>query len=220
MQFWKIEGMGFDSNIYVLGSGGEAAVIDTGTGFNSSYVIESITEKVDAKSIKAIILTHEHFDHCGGVPDIKERCDEEIVEVMCHEKGAETLEEGRDWSSSLFGVEQPPVRVDRKLADGDIIEIGEMELKVIYTPGHSPGSICLYEAESRSLFSGDTIFSDGGVGRTDFWGGDAGKLANSIRRISEFEVVNLYPGHGPHVIGNGAKHVRMALRTAEYMLGL
>ena len=217
MQVRKIEGVGFDSNIYILRDGGEAAVIDTGTGFNSAYVIGSIMEKVGMKSINAIILTHEHFDHCGGVPDIKKHCD---AEVMIHGKGAETIEKGLDSSSSLFGVEQPPIKVDRKLREGDVIKVGEMELEVIYTPGHSPGSICLYEAESKSLFSGDTIFSDGGVGRTDFWGGDAGKLANSIRRISEFDVVNLYPGHGPHIEGNGAKHVSMALRTAEYMLGL
>jgi len=217
MQVWKIEGMGFDSNVYILEDGGRAAIIDTGTGFNSSYIVGSIMEKVDMESVDAIILTHEHFDHCGGVLDIKKQCN---AEIMIHGKGAETIEKGKDWSSSLFGVEQPAVKVDRKLNEGDIIKVGDAELEVIYTPGHSPGSICLYEAESKSLFSGDTIFSDGGIGRTDFWGGDIEELANSIRRIGEFDIVNLYPGHGPHIEGNGAKHVKMALRTAEYMLGL
>jgi len=194
MQVRKIEGMGFDSNIYVLKDGGRAAIVDTGTGFNSAYVINGIMEKVDMESVDAI------------------QCD---AEVMIHEKGAETIEKGLDRSSSLFGVEQPAIKVDRKLNEGDIVKVGEAKLKVIYTPGHSPGSICLYEAESKSLFSGDTIFSDGGVGRTDFWGGDIEELVNSIRRIGEFDIVNLYPGHGPHIEGNGAKHVSMYARAID-----
>ncbi len=215
MHVKKIPGMRFDSNIYIIRDDGnsETAIVDAGTGFNFHYVTGEI-ERADG--ISAIILTHEHFDHCGGAPGLKKLYG---AEVMIHEAGAETLEKGLDWSASLFGAEQPVMEVDRKLKDGDIVMLGEEHLHVIYTPGHSPGSICLYNPEDKSLFSGDTIFSDGGIGRTDFFGGDIKKLASSIKKIydmvSHLNTLNLYPGHGPHVIGGGVKHVEMALRTAS-----
>ncbi len=216
MHVTKIPGTGFDSNIYLVSDdGGEKfALVDTGTGFNCQHVINKIEEETPMSSIDAIILTHEHFDHCGGIRHLSEYCN---ADVMIHEKGAETIENGLDWSAALFGAKQPKIKVDRKLKDGDVIELGKERLEVIYTPGHSPGSICLYERKSKSLFPGDTIFSDGGVGRTDFLGGNINELVNSIEKI-DIGVLNLYPGHGPHVIGNGNKHVKMALRTAEYML--
>jgi len=80
------------------------------------------------------------------------------------------------------------------------VTVGGHILEVIYTPGHSPGSICLYEPESKSLFSGDTIFSDGGIGRTDFPGGSMEELVESIRRI-DMDVLDLYPGH--YIPGTG-----------------
>jgi len=213
MKIKEIPGIGFDSNVYLLMDGEKAALIDTGTGFNFHHVMEEIEREIPVEKIDKIVLTHEHFDHCGGVTGLKNLCN---AEVMIHEKGAEIVERGIDSSASFFGVEQPPIKIDRKLNDGDRITVGEQILEVIYTPGHSPGSICLYEPESKSLFSGDTIFSDGGIGRTDFPGGSMEELVESIRRI-DMDVLDLYPGHGPRIIKNGAKHVKMALKTAEYM---
>ncbi|MEA2054472.1 MAG: MBL fold metallo-hydrolase [Candidatus Thermoplasmatota archaeon] len=215
MHVTKIPGIGLDSNIYFI-KDEESALIDAGTGFNSHTVIGKIGEEIQLKEISAIILTHEHFDHYGGIFHLKKYCS---AKVMIHERGAEIIERGSDQSAAFFGVKPPKIKAHRKLKDGDIIKIGTKRLKVIHTPGHSPGGICLYEEGSKSLFSGDTIFSDGGVGRTDFFGGDTKKLVNSIKKLIDMDVANLYPGHGPHIIGNGAKHVRMALRTAEYMLG-
>ncbi len=80
---------------------------------------------------------------------------------------------------------------DRTLKDKETLDLGDVKLKVIHTPGHTPGSICLYEPRSKSLFSGDTVFPFGSVGRTDLPGGDAKEIIHSIKRLKI-----LYPGHG------------------------
>jgi glyoxylase-like metal-dependent hydrolase (beta-lactamase superfamily II) len=100
----------------------------------------------------------------------------------------------------MFGEKLEPISVARELQEGDKIELGELTLKVLHTPGHTAGSICLYEPQQR-LFSGDTIFSDG-VGRTDLPTGDVTALHNSIEGLLKLDVQNIYPGHGPHVEKN------------------
>lgn len=214
MQITVIPGQGYDSNVYVLNAE-RPAIIDAGTGFNLHRIRERIQRVVSLPSIAYIILTHEHFDHTGGVAAVLEHMN---AEVIMHREGANTLEQGQDWSAALFGVSQPAVLVDRRVSDRDIIDLGSATLEVLHTPGHSPGSMCLYHAESQSLFSGDTVFADGGVGRTDFRGGDPSLLHQSLQRLTHIQVQNLYPGHGPHVLGSGDEHVRRALRTAEFML--
>lgn len=82
------------------------------------------------------------------------------------------------------------------LTDGAKIDLGDSTLRVIHTPGHTPGSICLYEAQSKSLFSGDTVFPYGSVGRTDLPGGSSRDLIRSISRLVKLDVSVLYPGHG------------------------
>ncbi len=203
----KYLGFGFESNVYLI-KAEKYAIIDTGTGFYVRKLIEEIEKEIKIEEIEYIILTHEHFDHCGGVKELKEISN---AKVCIHEKGADVLEEGKNWSAIFFNAIQPKVKVDIKLRDGDEIDLGNIILKIIYTPGHSMGSICLYEEKSKSLFSGDTIFSYGGVGRTDFYGGDYLQLKKSIERLLKMDIKNLYPGHGEYIIGNGKEHVEMAL---------
>ena len=81
-----------------------------------------------------------------------------------------------------------------ELVEGDVIDLGDHRLRVISTPGHTCGGICLYDEVTRSLFSGDTVFSYG-VGRTDFPSGSKNELIGSLRKLSELDVGTLYPGH-------------------------
>lgn len=208
MQVTAIPGAGFDANSYLI-SGTRHVLVDAGTGINSEYIYRKLEEYIPLEDIDIIVLTHEHFDHCGGVADLRERCS---AQVYMHEDGASVVEEGKDWSAGWFGTSQKPTMVDRKLRDGDGIELGDSLLQVLHTPGHSPGSICLYETTLQSLFSGDLIFASGGVGRTDFTGGDTALLAHSIHSL-DMPVVNLYPGHGPYIEGDGQRHVDMAARA-------
>ncbi len=206
-------GYAFESNVYLI-RGGKIALIDTGTGFYINELVKDLRKEVDLEEIDYIILTHEHFDHCGGVKELKEMSN---AKIMAHEKASEVLEKGLSWSASFFNAVQPITKVDKKLVDGDIIDLGDIKLHVLYTPGHSKGSICLYEEESKSLFSGDTIFSHGGIGRTDFFGGSSSELAESIRKIKKLPIRNLYPGHGDYIIGEGYRHVEMAEQSLRFL---
>lgn len=213
MQVSAIPGAGFDANVYLVGDG-RHVLIDAGTGSNDRYIRGAIQQSIPLEDIDAIVLTHEHFDHCGGVAQLRERCS---AEVYMHEQGAAVVEEGQSWSADWFGTSQEPTTVDRKLQDGDVIDLGGTALQVIHTPGHSPGSICLYEPASKSLFCGDLIFAHGGLGRTDFRGGSRATLARSIHSL-DMPVANLYPGHGPYVEGEGRRHVEMAARSVQQWL--
>ena len=210
MKITRFLGFGFESNVYLI-EADIVAVIDTGTGFYMKDLVEELEECVDLEDIEYIILTHEHFDHCGGVKKLKEICN---AKVCIHENGVDVIEKGLNWSAAFFNAEQPRTRVDVKLKEGDEIDLGSVILKVIYTPGHSKGSICLYEEKSKSLFSGDTIFAYGGIGRTDFIGGDKLELIESIRKLKRVDVKNLYPGHGEYILKDGYMHIEMAERSS------
>jgi glyoxylase-like metal-dependent hydrolase (beta-lactamase superfamily II) len=118
----------------------------------------------------------------------------------------------------MMGVSFPPTKVDVKLKDGDIIEIGQREFKVMNTPGHTAGSICLYDENSGILFSGDTVFPDGAFGRVDFPTGDADALIKSIRTLANLNVKHLFPGHMSAVLNQGKKHIELAAKYAEMSL--
>lgn len=200
----KFLGFGFESNVYLVISD-KKALIDCGTGFYNDELLKRLRKEVD--KIDYIILTHEHFDHCGGAKEIKEKMH---AKLCMHENGAEVLEKGLSWSAAFFNTIQPKTKVDIKLKEGDEIDLGNIKLKVIYTPGHSKGSMCLYERNSKSLFSGDTIFAHGDVGRTDFYGGNLNELIASIKKLKKYDIQNLYPGHGDYVLKNGKMHIEMA----------
>ena len=179
-----------DSNIYVIGN----TVIDAGTGFNFTRLMSTFSAmKKDMGSIEWVINTHGHFDHVGGNGFFLN------AKVAIHETDAPILEKGDEELSfcQFFEGHMHPHPVERKLKDGDEIN----GLKVIHTPGHSPGSICLYDEKNRILFSGDTVFADG-VGRTDLDGGDPLELKRSLERLKGLKIDKLFPGHGQPVLQN------------------
>jgi glyoxylase-like metal-dependent hydrolase (beta-lactamase superfamily II) len=150
------------------------AIIDPSE--NAKVVLNNLKKHIKPEELEYIILTHFHEDHTLSTPTIKK---ETNAEVLIHELDAGFLN----------------FKPDRKLKGGEILNLGDCKLKVIHTPGHTPGSICLYEEKSKSLFSGDTIFANGGVGRTDLLGGNTQQLIESVERLCELNVKILYPGH-------------------------
>lgn len=151
--------------------------------------------KMNQLELVHIILTHFHFDHTQGALDLRAQTG---ALIALHRDDAPLLEEQPALFRGFAGNALPSIEADVLLDDDNYIAFGQETLQVIATPGHSPGSICLYHRELGVVFSGDTLFRDG-VGRTDFPGGDSTILFNSIRSklfcLPDETVV--YPGHGP-----------------------
>jgi len=216
MEIHCIYGRDWDSNVYII-LGEKPTIIDAGTGLHSREVINKINEFIDLKKITQIILTHEHFDHCGGVKHLFDATDSK-AKIMAHIDASKKIEQGESHFARMLGSTMPKIQIDVKVKEGDAIKIGDETFTVLHTPGHTPGCICLYSEKSKSLISGDTIFSNGSFGRYDLPGGNPDHLRESIERLSKFDIEHLYPGHETIVEGNGNKHMAMTLKNIQYLI--
>ena len=163
-----------------------------------------------AAAIDTIVITHAHYDHIAHVKEIARLCGD--AAVCIHEADAPGLTDDARSLSMHFGGRSPGIVPDTVLADGD--RIGS--LRVIHTPGHTPGGICLYGEAERLLFSGDTVFTGGSFGRYDFPGGDRTALAASIERLSALDIEGLYPGHGEPALRGGGRHIAAAREALRF----
>ncbi len=196
-----------DSNIYLIGD----TIIDTGVGFNFTRLKDVLRVfKMPMENVKQVINTHYHFDHIGGNGYLTG------AQILIHEADAPVLENGDAETAvaEFFGGSMHKMKVARKLKDGEQIKLGTMEFQIIHTPGHTPGSICLYEPKQKLLITGDTVFSNG-VGRTDLDGGDFEQLKKSLEKLSKMDIQKILPGHGPIVEKDGAKLIGGLLKILK-----
>ena len=179
------------ANCYILGCERtrEAAVVDPGGDVDKILM----TLAKDKLHCVYIINTHGHFDHTGDNKRLKEVTGAKLI---IHRADAPMiLDQGS--SGSLWGMEvedSPPP--DLYVGEGDLISFGDISLRVLYTPGHSPGGISLLS--DKMVFVGDTLFA-GSIGRTDLPGGDYETLIRNVREkiFPLGDDVVIYPGHGP-----------------------
>lgn len=145
-------------------------------------------------NLKAIFITHGHYDHIGAVSELKAHYD---IKVYTHEKEAEMMKDASRNLSLNFSGSPVEVLVDEYVNDGDVLEIDELKFTCIEVPGHSPTSICYYNNENNILFSGDTLFA-GAIGRTDLFDGPGDTLLNKIKSklLILPDETKVYPGHG------------------------
>ena len=167
----------------------EAFIIDPGA--EPERIIDKVKEI--GVSVKAILLTHGHFDHISAVNELKR---EFGVDVYIGQEDADLMADMELNVSYMFGMPYA-ARADKILRDGDVLEIAGFSIKVLFTPGHTKGGICFYLEKENVVFSGDTIFQQS-VGRTDFPTGSARVLSESIKNKLFIlpEDLQLFPGHG------------------------
>lgn len=169
------------ANCYIVSDGTVCAVIDPGD--NSPRLHDAL----QGLTVSAILLTHGHFDHVGGVRGLQE------------ETGAPVYLSSHDASlpPDLSG-DLPTEFIDLSLAASSTITVGSMTFDVLETPGHCPGAVCFWakDGKQEALFTGDTLFQ-GSMGRTDFPGGDDAAMGRSLQRLSKLPPsLAVYPGHG------------------------
>lgn len=190
-------------NCFVLGCEvtGQGVVVDPGGD------VERILAVVSQRklTVGAIINTHGHFDHVGGNRQLQAATG---AELLIHPADEPMLAKVAN-VAGMYGLqaENSPAP-DRLLEDGMLLCFGKQQLRVIHTPGHTPGGCCLYLESEQKLISGDTLFADG-VGRTDLPGGSHDQLVTSIRsRLFTLPPqVQVWPGHGPATtIGHEQQH--------------
>ncbi len=179
------------ANCYIIGceQTKEGAVIDPGE--EGRRIVAKAKEL--GLNIKSIILTHGHIDHIMAVDAVKEATG---AQILIHREDAPMLVDGKKNLSYFMGSLKNYSAADVLLKDGDTIKVGNLELKVLHTPGHTPGGICL--VVEGKIISGDTLF-EGSVGRSDFPGGSHDTLIASIKNklMAYQDETKVYPGHGP-----------------------
>ena len=170
----------YQTNCYIAWADGADSCIVIDPGYEPETVLVEVCRL--GKSIDAILLTHGHFDHVGGVRFLAERVGCPIYIHSAELSLPESFTDG-------------PLYYTQNYDEGDELALAGLSLQVLHTPGHTPGSVCLLCEDT--MFSGDTLFMDS-CGRTDFPGGDNGLMRKSLKRLAELPGdYKVLPGHGP-----------------------
>lgn len=203
---------GHITNCYIIADekSKEAMIVDPAA---EQEKIINMVKLLDVK-VKYIVLTHCHVDHINNVPEIKEKLG---GKVLIHRYDFESISNPDITLFETLGLGVKNIVPDARVDDGDLIHLGKVAFKVIHTPGHTKGSICLYCPEQKLLISGDTLFS-GAWGRTDLptssFEDIMTSISNKLMILPEDTIV--YPGHGrPTIVKEEAK-VYLNLRPKLY----
>jgi len=201
------------TNLFIIAEDGESALIDAYIGSDAHNVKTSIEQTIGPNKLKQVILTHYHLDHIGACPLLEESYSPTF---SAHPADAWMIEdpwlpflEGYHYGNTTPAIYQDflktvggrGVRINRLLRSGDHVEVGSVKLEVIHTPGHTPGSICLYDPVNKALFSGDTLTPSEWFNR---WLGlvvDARYFWGSLQRLSKIHIDVLLRGHEPVLTG-------------------
>jgi glyoxylase-like metal-dependent hydrolase (beta-lactamase superfamily II) len=182
-------------NTYLI-RGEVTVLIDPGHSRHIPNLFRQMEEDgISGEGIDLIIVTHSHPDHVEGLEAFKDR----RIKIAMNQEEARYLQENGKLLFEMMGKPVPEFRVDFYLKEGEL-DLGKSTFHIYQTPGHSPGSLSIYWPERKALFTGDLVFN-GGIGRTDFQGGNSKAIKDSIERMSRLDTELLLPGHGEMVAG-------------------
>ncbi len=194
MQIKTVCPYSFGANTYIVYSGCSAYVIDPAVSVNA---INTALAEADVH-LEGILLTHGHYDHTISLDTLRQACP---VKAYIHKNDAIMLTDGKKNAYyDFYGKECVHQAADVLLDGGDIIKIGGEELKVLHTPGHSAGSVCLVCDDFA--VTGDTLFAES-IGRCDLWSGSTEQIYASLEKLRSLPpTMKIYPGHGaPALLG-------------------
>lgn len=218
-----------DSHLYVLGDvkSNDLTIVDCGIVEMGNYKLNELESfGISIEQVKRIIMTHTHLDHIGCLRDFLEQGPH--IELWVHRDEATYLERGDDrivfgnkmFESMIRSQYDIPERffefkVTRKLEGGENLDVGENSFRVIHIPGHSIGSVGLYDEKRKIFLSGDTIYADGAIGRYDLFSADSGMLKQTLEMLSNLEINTLLPCHNRIVKSEADQMVK---NTVQYWL--
>ena len=203
----------FAENTYILVDGdGKCAIVDPGC--NNPVERKQLDDWISRNNLKPVLLinTHAHIDHVFGIDHVYHTYG---LELHIH-KGEQPLLDKTPDIGRMYGFDVSPFEAPvNYINEGETISFGGVELEILFTPGHSPASVCFFHRESKQLIAGDVLFQ-GSIGRTDLPGGDYDTLIGSItdKLFPLGDDVIVYPGHGP------ATTIEVERRSNPFLIGL
>lgn len=219
----------YDCHVYLVDGGDELALIDVGAGMGAEAIIDNVRrDGFDPARIRHLVLTHGHGDHAGGTAHMRRLLREPVV----HASGviADSLRKGDEGAVSLDVAKQAgiypidyrlePFPVDRELEEGAAVDVGELRLDVLDTPGHSDGhvSLLLDHRAQRILFAGDVIFFGGKILLQNIHDCRLDAQIRSLRKLRDLSVTALLPGHLTLSLKDGQRHIERANLALDRLL--
>ena len=201
-------------HVYLLKGRSKNVLIDTGLPQTAPYVEECLQSVgLSSRDIHLVALTHEHVDHAGGAAYLGQH-----AMIAAHRLAANKVASQDEFvlMNQAFGVEVGDFCVDLQLEHGNIINLGNFELQVIHTPGHTSGGICFYEPNARLLFCGDMVFAGGIMGGV-FGSGNISDYIASLKVMRNLRIDQMLPGHG-QICTQPYDDLDGAIRLAETLM--
>ena len=214
-----------DCHVYLIDGGSELALIDAGAGVDPGSLLARLRRlAVDPDRIGHLFITHAHADHAGGAAALREALG---VSVACTPEVATILRAGDEAGASVDvgkaqGTYAPEYvyrscAVDLEVVDGQRIQVGDLVVEAIATPGHATGHACylVHDGERSDLFTGDTLLFGGRIILQDTWDCDLRAHLDSLRHLAEQRFDGFYPGHLTFSVTAGRRHLQLALDALD-----
>ncbi|MFH0748433.1 MAG: MBL fold metallo-hydrolase [Candidatus Bathyarchaeota archaeon] len=198
----------FSSNVFVIGNKA-ITLIDAGDGCEGNRLEPAFQRlNLDIRNIVKVVVTHTHDDHWGGLMELLQTIPLTVLvysgDIEYYREELSYLKKGNEFK--IMGLDE-----------GDLVETENHTLKVLHTPGHDGGSICLYDANCKILFSGDTVFASGTTGSAR--SGNLNDLKKSLKRLTSIDVDIMLPGHGDIAYEKANEAIKLALERMAWNEG-